>query len=90
MHRQGSPVPESTVTTQVHEPFDIHGDFRTKFPFYLVFAIDHFANAVDLSFGKIVCVGIGIDFELFEDPIGACSSNTVYIGQTDFYPFASR
>ena len=83
-------MPETSIATKVHKPFDVHGNFRSKFPFYLEFVIDYLTNAVDLSFGKIVCVGIGIYLEFIEDPIGSGSSNTVNIGQTDFYPFTPR
>jgi hypothetical protein len=56
-------MPEASVTAEVHQPFDVHGNFCSKFPFYLEFAIDYLTNAVDLSFGKIVCIGIGIDLK---------------------------
>jgi hypothetical protein len=83
-------MPESTITAQVHESFDIHGNFGSKFPFDLEFAIDYLANAVDLSLGKIVGTGIRVDFEFNQNPIGCGSSDTVNVGQADFYPFASR
>jgi hypothetical protein len=83
-------MPEASITTEIHKPFDVHGNFGAKFPFYLEFVIDYLADAVDLSFGEIVCVGIGINLEFVKDPIGSRSSDTVNIGQTDFYPFTSR
>ena len=89
MYRQGSSMPEASVTPQVHKPFNVHGDFRSKLPFYFEFTIDYLANAVYFSFGKIVCIGIWIDFELVEDPIGNGSSDTIDVGQSDFYPFTS-
>jgi hypothetical protein len=55
-------MPEATVTAQVHKPFDVHGNLCSKLPFYLEFVIDYLTNAVDLSLGKIVCIGIRIDF----------------------------
>jgi len=90
MYRQGSSMPETAVTAQVHKPFDVHGNFCSKLPFYFEFTIDYLTNAVDLSFGEIVCIGIGIDLEFVKDPIGSGSSDTVNIGQTDFYPFTPR
>ena len=83
-------MPEASVTAQVHKPFDIHGNFRSKLPFYFKFTIDYLANVVYLSFGKIICIGIRIDFKLAENPIGNGSSNTIDIGQSDFYPLTSR
>ena len=83
-------MPETSIAAEVHKPFDIHGNFSSKFPFYLEFVIDYLADAVDLSFGEIVCVGIGINLEFVKDPIGSRSSDTVNIGQTDFYPFTPR
>lgn len=81
---------EPAITTQVHQPFDVHGDFRSKLPFYLEFVVDYLADIVDLRLGKIIGIGVRIDFELVENPIGSGSSDTVDIGQTDFYPFTSR
>jgi hypothetical protein len=83
-------MPEASVTAEVHKPFDIHGNFGTKLPFYLEFVIDYLTNAVDFSLGKIVCIGIRIDLEFVKDPIGSSSSDTVNIGQTDFNPFTPR
>jgi hypothetical protein len=83
-------VPEPAITAQIHEPLDIHGHFRAKFPFYLVFVIDYLANAVDFSLGKFVCAGIRVDVEFAEDPIGSSSSDTINVGQTDLYPFTPR
>ena len=90
MYRQGSSMPEAAVTAQIHKPLDIHGNFCSKFPFYLEFTIDYLTDAVYLSFGKIVCIGIRIDFKLAQDPIGNSSSDTIDIGQSDLYPFTSR
>jgi hypothetical protein len=90
MHRQGSPVPESAIAPQIHEPLNIHGHFRAKFPFYLVFVIDYLANAVNFSLGKFVCAGIRVYVEFAQDPIGRGSSDTIYVGQTDLYPFTPR
>jgi hypothetical protein len=83
-------MPKPTIATQVHQPFYIHGDFCSKLTFYLVFTVDYLAYAVDFSLGKIVCVGIRVDIQFVKDPIGGCSPNTIYIGQSDFYPFPSR
>jgi hypothetical protein len=62
MHRQGSSMPETAVTAQVHKPFNVHGNFCSKLPFYFKFTIDYLTNVIDLSFGKIVCIGIRIYF----------------------------
>jgi hypothetical protein len=83
-------MPETSVASEVHKPFDVHGNFGSKFPFYLEFVVYYLTNAVDLSFGEIVCIGIGINLEFVKDPIGSGSPDTVNIGQTDFYPFTPR
>jgi len=83
-------VTESAVTAQIHESFDIHGDFRPQFTLDLVFAIDHLANAVDFGFREIVRTGVRIDFQFVQDSIGGRPSDAVNIGQADFNPFASR
>ena len=83
-------MPEASITAQVHKPFDVHGNFCSKLPFYLEFVIDDLTNIVNLSFGKIVCIGIWIDLKFAKDPIGSGSSDTKDIGQPDFYPFTSR
>jgi len=83
-------MPEASVTAKIHKPFNVHGNFCSKLTFYFEFTIDYLTNAVNLRFGKIVCIGIRIDFKLTEDPIGNGSSDTIDIGQSDFYPFTSR
>jgi len=83
-------MPEASVTAKIHKPLNVHGNFCSKLTFYFELAIDDLTNAVDLSFGKIVGIGIRIDFELTKDPIGNGSSDTIDIGQSDFYPFTSR
>ena len=83
-------MPEPAVTAQVHQPFDVHGNLRAKLPFYLEVTIDDFTNAVDLSLGEIIRARIRINLELVQDPIGSSPADTIDIGQTDFYPFASR
>jgi len=90
MNRKGPPVPEAAIATKIHEPFDIHGYFSSKFTFYLAFTIDYLTNAIDFSLGKIVRVGIRINIQLAKDLVGSGSSYTVNIGQTDFYPFTPR
>jgi hypothetical protein len=89
MNGQRAPMPEAPVTAEIHQSFDVHGYFCAKFPFDLIFVIDDLTNAVDFSFGEIVCVGIWIDVKLIQDPVGRGSSDTVNIGQTNFNPFAS-
>jgi hypothetical protein len=42
-------MPKTSIATQVHEPFDVHGYFRAQFTFYLMFTIDDLADVVDLS-----------------------------------------
>ena len=57
-------MPQTPITTEVHQPFDVHGNFRAEFTLNLVLAVDDLANIVDFSLGKIVGTGIGIDLEL--------------------------
>jgi hypothetical protein len=83
-------MPEPAVTAEIHKPFDIHGNFGSKLPFHLEFTIDYLTNAVNLSLGKIVCIGIRIHLQFTEDTIGSSPSDTINIGQTNFNPFTSR
>jgi hypothetical protein len=83
-------MPETAITSKIHKPFDVHGNSCAKLPLYFEFTIDYLTNTVNFSFGKIVCIGIRIDFKLTEDPGGNGSSDTIDIGQSDLYPFTSR
>ena len=55
---------QAPIAPQVHEAFDIHGDFGSELTFDFAIIIDYFADTVDLHFRQIIGIRIRIDFEL--------------------------
>jgi len=53
-------VPETSITTQFHEPFDVHGNLSPKLPFNLVLVINDLADGANLVFRQRICVGTQI------------------------------
>ena len=71
---------QAPVASQVHQTFDIHGDFGPELTFDFTIIIYHFADTVDLHFRQIIGIRIRIDFELRKNLIGCASAYTVYVG----------
>ena len=57
---------KTTVTTKVHETFDIHGDLGPQFALNLLLVIDHPPDIVDLTVSEVIRFCASIDFELFK------------------------
>lgn len=78
------------ITSQIHQPFDIHGDFGPKLSFDFVMTVNHLADPVDVGFCQIISPGIGIHIEGRDDMPGSGFADAVNIGQSDFDPLAFR
>jgi hypothetical protein len=64
MHRQGFTMTEATVTTQIHESFNIHGNFGSKGSLYLAFIVYDLSNTIYFRLRQTICFGIRADVEL--------------------------
>jgi hypothetical protein len=49
---------QAPVASQVHQTFDIHGDFGPELTFDFAIIIYHFADTVDLHFRQIIGIRI--------------------------------
>lgn len=59
--RKTFPVTQATITTQIHESLDTHGNLAAQVPFNLAVTVDFIAQAGDFGFGKLVRAGVLID-----------------------------
>ena len=75
------------ITSNVHQPLDIHGHFTAKVSLNLMLAINDFSNADHLGLFELIDTGTEIDISLCQDLLGGRSSNTVNVCQGDFNPF---
>jgi hypothetical protein len=55
---------QSPITSEVHQPFDVHGDLCPEFTLDFIIIIDDFADIVDLLFRQIIGPDIRIDLKL--------------------------
>lgn len=72
---------QSTVTPQIHQSFDIHGDVGPKFPFNLVTFVNGLSNIVDLFFSQTARLDCRIDPGFVKNLSGSAGTDTVNIGQ---------
>jgi hypothetical protein len=43
-HRKAAPVPQAAVAAEIHQAFDVHGDFASQIALHGIVAVDHFAQ----------------------------------------------
>lgn len=49
---------QTSITADIHQPFDVHGDAAPKVTLYLVFLIDESADPADFIIGEVFDSGI--------------------------------
>jgi hypothetical protein len=89
-HGQSSPMSNSAITADVHQPFDIHLDFRPQGSFHFEVGSDDSADFVGFIIGEVKGAFIGIDPGFSADFVGAGGSNPEDIGQCYHYPLIFR
>jgi len=85
--RQASTVTQTAIATQVHQPLDVHGYFRTQLTLDLVLAVDDFADVVDFSIRQLVRERVRADIQVRQNFIRPGSTDAVDVCQPDFDPF---
>jgi hypothetical protein len=86
MARQPLPVPQPSVGTKIHEPFDIHGIFRPQLTLYLVIIGNNSTDIVDFGFGQLSDFGIIVNVDQIQNFSGRGTTDTEYICQPYFNP----
>ncbi len=57
-------MPQTAISTKIHESFNIHGHFCSKFTFDPVFTIYHFSDIVYFILRQIIRLFVQINLEL--------------------------
>ncbi len=67
MNRQRFSVSKTSITTQIHQPFDTDGNLTAKLAFNLDLTIDHFTDVIDFSFGELFDSFVWVDLQLIKN-----------------------
>jgi hypothetical protein len=78
------------IAADVHEPFDVHGDFLTEITFHSTFLIDDPADLADLFLGEVLHPKFRADTRLLQDEPRACMADAIDIREPDIDPFLTR
>jgi hypothetical protein len=89
-HRQPSAVPQASVTSNVHHPFDVHLDLLPQITFDTALLIDHRPDPVNLFLGEFPNSRIRAYMGLPQNLVCARSSDPVNVGKTDLNPLVGR
>jgi hypothetical protein len=82
-------VTETTVTIDVDEPLDVHGDLLAEVPFHLTAALDHVANGSDLKVRQLLRPHVGGNICLLKDLESRRAANSEDISERDVDPLVA-
>ena len=89
MYRQSSPVAETSITADIHEPFDVLAHLSTEIPLHTVVRINELTYPHHFRFGEIFDSGTGINLCLTKDHTTTARSNAIDISQSNINPLVS-
>jgi DNA polymerase I-like protein with 3'-5' exonuclease and polymerase domains len=85
-----SSVPEAAIASDVHQSLDVHGDFTPQITLNPQLLVDDVTQPLDFIFSEIPNSGIRVNASSLEELLAGVQSNTVDVGETDFYALLSR
>ena len=80
----------SPVTTDIHQTFDIHLDFRTQSTFDFKIIVDDSTDFILLLIIPVLDFLIPVHTCYIKDLLSSASSDTKDVGQSNFTPFMFR
>jgi hypothetical protein len=89
-NRKAAAVPKPSITTDVHEPLDVHGDFLAEITFDPTLLVDHLTDRTDLFLVQVLHTDFGRDARLLQDDLGAGMTDPVDMGESDIDAFLTR
>src|SRR5262249_17133283 len=89
-NRQPASVPESTITTDVHQSFDVELHLFPEVAFNHTLLINDGADAVDLFFAQLADAPINVNPCFTKDFVSAGASNAINISKSNFGSFICR
>ena len=80
---------DSTVASDLLQTFDVHCDFSAQITFYGLSLIDYCTDFLYFVICQITAACIRINTCFCQNTVGACSADTLDIGQADLHTFVS-
>jgi hypothetical protein len=81
---------QAAIAADVHEPFDILGDFASKIAFNDETSLNNGGNPCDFLLGQIANASVAVHAGGRKDFLRSRRANSENVGQTDLYAFVSR
>src|SRR5207302_9573199 len=81
--RQATPVAESAVGTDLHQPLDVERDLPAKLAFHLGLFVDHVSQASYLLVSKVLDPNIGVDVGNGQHPARRGGPDAEDVGQVN-------
>jgi hypothetical protein len=88
-YRQAHPVTTTSVATDVHQAFDVHGFPTAQVTFDLIVTFDGFPQTGDIGITQIFDAGVGVHASFGENFLGAGRTDAIDVGQTNLNAFVS-
>jgi hypothetical protein len=76
-------VTKTSVATDVHESFDVHGDLFAQIALDAALGVDHPTDLADLLLGKLLDADFGGDSSLSQNEPGTIMTDPVNVGKSD-------
>ena len=89
-NRQTTPVPQSAVATDVHQPLDVHLHFTAQRPFNDILVFDQLTDLLRLVFRPFARLLVRINTQTGQNFNSSRSTNTEYRRQRNFSALVIR
>jgi hypothetical protein len=76
-------MPQSTVTAEIHESLDVHGDLGAQITLDFVLRVNDLTNGVHLCIRQIIGFRVPTDAGLIENLPGRSAPNTINVRQSN-------
>jgi hypothetical protein len=87
---EAATVTKSPIAPDIHEAFDVHGNFLAEVTLHTALRVDDFADFADLFFGELFHADVRTDPRLFEDEFGTRVTDSVDMGKSDIDALVTR
>src|SRR5215467_418891 len=89
MHRQVSAMAHATIAANFNQPLDVHIDFAAQVAFNLMFAVDHFTQAVDFFFSQVARPRIRVNVRSIKDLAARGKADPIDVRQRNLNAFVA-